>query len=170
MKINLSIPVLFIITLLATPVYSVNLLDNMGNEYSGELFELYEGTLKVKDSHGKTKVTLADLDEASQAIVNAWAEKNPSRVNISSRAEVKPVPVKTTKPVMLGDLKKLKGMVAVYAVIDENGNVVDAYINKTSDERLNDPALIALKKWRFKPAKKDGEKVKIKILIPFRFS
>ncbi len=170
MKKNLYTPVLIFLLSLSIPGYAVNLMDKSGNEYSGDLFELFNGTVKVMDSSGKSKVALADLDVDSQAVVNKWAEKNPSRVNIPSRAEVKPVPVKTEKPYMAGDLKNIKGMVAVYAVIDEEGKVVDAYINKSSDERLNDPAIMALKKWRFKPAKQDGENVKIKILIPFRFS
>ncbi|NPA80262.1 MAG: energy transducer TonB [Thermotogae bacterium] len=63
----------------------------------------------------------------------------------------------------------LEGKVLVEAVIDENGNVVDARIKYSSNEIFNEAALAAMRKMKFKPAKQKGIPVKVRIIQPFIF-
>jgi TonB family protein len=63
----------------------------------------------------------------------------------------------------------LEGKVIVMAVVDENGNVIEAYIHKSDNPIFNEAALEAAKKMKFKPARQKDIPVKVKVLIPFVF-
>jgi len=63
----------------------------------------------------------------------------------------------------------LEGRVIVAAVVDENGNVIQAYIHSSTNSIFNDAALEAAKKMKFKPARQKDITVKVKVLIPFVF-
>lgn len=83
-----------------------------------------------------------------------------------------PVPVRTVPPVFPDELRRLgaSGLVTVSCLIDEKGNVTEPKVIKATNDAFSEPALAALKKWRFKPAKRDGEIVAIRINIPVQFS
>jgi len=81
-----------------------------------------------------------------------------------------PVPTKTPPPNYPSSLKGVNGMVAVVVIIDEKGSVIDATVTKSSDPAFEDPSLDAIKRWKFKPAEKDGQAVKAKVTIPVRFN
>lgn len=87
-----------------------------------------------------------------------------------SKAEP-PVPVRTVPPDYPPDLRRdgVSGLVMVKCTIDENGNVVDPQVEKSSNPSFEKPAVEALKKWKFKPAKQDGAPVAIKVSIPIKF-
>ena len=63
----------------------------------------------------------------------------------------------------------ISGVVAVSIVIDEKGLVATAKVAKSSNAEFEASALAAIKKWTFKPAKKDGVPVKVKVTVPIRF-
>ena len=65
--------------------------------------------------------------------------------------------------------KGLEGKVLVEAVIDENGNVIDARIKYSDNEIFNEAALAAIKQTKFKPALLNGHPVKVRITVPFVF-
>src|SRR2546430_1297810 len=79
-----------------------------------------------------------------------------------SKAEP-PVPVRTVAPEYPTELRRdgVSGIVMVKCTIDEQGNVVDPQVEKSSNNAFDQPALTALKKWKFKPAKQDGTPVAI---------
>lgn len=91
---------------------------------------------------------------------------------IYTKVDVNPVPVRTPPPEYPEALKREggTGVVAVTIVIDEKGAVTSAAVAKSSNSGFNDAALEAVKKWKFKPAQKDGEKVKVRVTIPISFS
>ena len=91
---------------------------------------------------------------------------------VYTKVDVKPVPVKTPPPVYPTDMKRqeVTGVVAVTIVIDENGEVTSATVAKSSRPEFEQAAIDAVKKWKFKPAQKDGAPVKIKVTIPLRFN
>ena len=60
---------------------------------------------------------------------------------------------------------RLEGRVVLYFIVDENGVVKNARV-----ESATNPALDALRKWRFKPGIKDGRKVKTRMRQPMTFS
>lgn len=63
----------------------------------------------------------------------------------------------------------IQGMVMTQVRIDEEGNVVSAEVINTPDSLLIEPALAALWKTRFTPARQDGKPIKMGMMIPIRF-
>jgi len=93
---------------------------------------------------------------------------------LAARADEKtepPVPVRTVAPEVPSSFSRSGsvGLVTVNFLVDEKGNVQDPTIVKSSHPELEEPALTAIKKWRFKPAKKDGNVVAVKVTIPIKF-
>jgi protein TonB len=91
---------------------------------------------------------------------------------IYTKVDVNPVPVKTPPPEYPEAMKRqgVSGVVAVSIVIDEKGLVISSSVAKSSQAEFEAPALEAIKKWKFKPAQKDGAPVKMKVTIPIRFN
>jgi protein TonB len=63
---------------------------------------------------------------------------------------------------------KLEGTVVVEIMIDDRGNVQDATV-ATSNPAFDQAALESVKKWRFKPARKDGKAVATRARVPVVF-
>jgi protein TonB len=91
---------------------------------------------------------------------------------IYTKVDVNPVPVKTPPPDYPESMKRqgVSGVVAVSIVIDETGTVISATVSKSSQPEFEAPAINAVKKWKFKPAQKDGAPVKMKVTVPIRFN
>jgi protein TonB len=83
-----------------------------------------------------------------------------------------PVPVRTVAPKFPEEMRRngSAGLVTVSCLIDEKGNVTEPKVVKSSNEAFSEPAIEALKKWKFKPAKRDGEAVSIRVNIPVQFN
>ena len=56
-------------------------------------------------------------------------------------------------------------MVIVYAVITAEGKVEQLSIKDSPDSLLNEPVLSAMRKWTFRPARRDGQVVPAKMLL-----
>jgi len=97
----------------------------------------------------------ADMD---QAFSMADLDQKP-------RAVYQPAPV---YPAALRS-RKIDGVVTVIFVVDSNGRVADAKVEKSSDPAFDKPALDAVRKWKFEPAMKEGRKVSAKMRAPIRF-
>ena len=82
-----------------------------------------------------------------------------------------PVPVRTDAPEYPHELKadRVSGLVMVKCTIDEQGNVADTEIAKSSNEKFDRFATEAIKKWKFKPARQDGAPVSVQVTIPIKF-
>lgn len=82
-----------------------------------------------------------------------------------------PVPVRTVAPEYPAELRRegVSGLVMVKCSIDVQGNVAEAEVEKSSNAAFEPPALAAVKKWKFKPARQDGNPVAIKVSIPIKF-
>lgn len=82
-----------------------------------------------------------------------------------------PVPVRTTAPEYPDELRRegVSGLVMVKCSIDVQGNVAEVEVEKSSNPAFEKPAIAAVKKWKFKPAKQDGNPVAIKVSIPIKF-
>lgn len=83
-----------------------------------------------------------------------------------------PVPVRTVAPDYPEEMRRngRSGVVTVNCLVDEKGNVQEPRVERSSDSAFSQPALDAIKKWRFKPAKKDGSAIALRINIPIQFS
>jgi protein TonB len=88
-----------------------------------------------------------------------------------SAAVEPPVPIRTVAPNYPQDMrvKQESGIVQVNFLVDAHGAVQDAKVVKASDQAFSEPALEAVKKWKFKPAEKDGSIVAVRVTIPIRF-
>ncbi len=89
------------------------------------------------------------------------------------RAEVDPpVPVRTVTPDFPMDMRRANvgGVVTINCLVDPHGEVQDLKVVKSTNVAFVQPALEALKKWKFKPAQRDGSAVPIRVTIPIRFS
>ncbi len=83
-----------------------------------------------------------------------------------------PVPVRTVAPEYPQDLRRdgVSGVVMISCVIDEKGDVQEVAVEKSTNPSFDRPAMTAIKKWKFKPAKLDGAAVAKKVTIPLKFS
>lgn len=83
-----------------------------------------------------------------------------------------PVPVRTVAPQFPPEMRRdgVSGLVTVSILIDEKGDVQEPKVEKASNEAFIAPALDALKKWKFKPAKKAGAIVALRVSIPIKFN
>ncbi len=68
--------------------------------------------------------------------------------------------------------KGIGGRVTAEFIIDENGDVSQVTIIRSSDNIFENPTIDAIRKWKFTPGEKDGRKVKTRtrITIPYDLS
>lgn len=66
--------------------------------------------------------------------------------------------------------KGVEGTVYVIFIIDRNGRVINAKVQKSTHQAFERPALTAVKKWKFDPGKRGGKPVQFKMRIPITFS
>jgi len=86
--------------------------------------------------------------------------------------DVRPTPVKTPPPDYPSNMKKsgVSGVVALRVEIDETGAVIGCVVTKSSNVEFEQPAVNAVKNWKFTPAKKSGNPVKAHFVMPIQFS
>lgn len=102
----------------------------------------------------------------------ASAVAAPAAFAAASDYDELPVPVKSVPPVYPPAMlqEKASGVVMVKVQIDENGDVVERAVSKSTRPEFNDAAMSAVQQWKFKPAKKGGASVKSSVTIPIKFS
>lgn len=88
------------------------------------------------------------------------------------KPDTPPVPVKTPPPKHPDNLRRdgVSGIVTVAIIISASGEVKEASINKSTHKDFETPALDAVKRWKFKPAKKDGADIPSKVIVPLHFN
>ena len=82
-----------------------------------------------------------------------------------------PVPIRTVPPeVPVSFIRSGEsGLVTVKFTVDEKGVVLEPAVVKSTHHILEEPAIKAVLKWRFKPATKDGAAVATHVTIPLKF-
>jgi periplasmic protein TonB len=65
--------------------------------------------------------------------------------------------------------KKVEGVVTIVFVVDSSGKVERPRVESSSNPAFDKPALDAVKKWKFEPAVKGGQRVNCKMRAPIRF-
>lgn len=63
----------------------------------------------------------------------------------------------------------IKGTVYIEAIINEEGNVINAIVKKGIGGGLDEEALNAVQNTKFVPGKQRGKPVKVKLVIPIKF-
>ncbi len=89
-----------------------------------------------------------------------------------SKFDEPPMPTKTVAPAYPSDLKRegVTGMVTMSITVDEKGNVANPVVKKSTRPEFEQPAIDAILKWKFEPAKKDGKPVSVQVVIPLKFT
>ena len=65
--------------------------------------------------------------------------------------------------------RKIEGVVQVLFVVDQQGKVINTRAEQSTHEAFVKPALEAIRRWKFEPAIKGGQKVQCKMRVPIRF-
>jgi TonB family protein len=86
---------------------------------------------------------------------------------------VKPEIVSRVNPAYprMAQQKKVEGTVIISVLISEHGDVADARVLREAggSSGLNEAALAAVRKWKFRPAVKEGKRVKVWMTYPIVF-
>jgi protein TonB len=86
---------------------------------------------------------------------------------------VKPGIVSRVNPAYprMAQQKKVEGTVIISVLISEHGDVADARVLREAggSSGLNEAALAAVRKWKFRPAVKEGKRVKVWMTYPIVF-
>ena len=93
-------------------------------------------------------------------------------VRAESAFDEPPTPVRTQAPRYPDALRRdgITGMVSISVTIDEKGAVTSATVTKSTNSGFDEPALDAVRQWKFKPAKKGGQPVAVTVVLPIRFT
>jgi protein TonB len=84
----------------------------------------------------------------------------------------KAVPTRVIEPDYPPQCRRLgiEGNVRVKVLVGADGRPRDVVIDSSSgDPRLDEAALVAMRQWRFEPARSDGKAVQARLVVPIRF-
>ncbi len=85
--------------------------------------------------------------------------------------EERPQPSAQFPPAYPNEMRraKVEGSVTLAFVVDESGRVEDPRVEKSSHPEFERSALEAIRKWKFRPGRKDGQPVRAYLVQTFRF-
>ena len=85
--------------------------------------------------------------------------------------EVTPQPLECPPPQYPTDLRRrgIAGIVTVEFVVDTTGRVVNPRVTSSPNRQLNEPAIAAIRQWRFEPGMRDGSRANFKLSQSVRF-
>jgi TonB family protein len=88
-----------------------------------------------------------------------------------SEIDQKPRPMFQGAPLYPAEMrgKKVEGVVTVIFVVDAAGKVSNPRAEKSTHTAFEKPALDAVKKWKFEPGVKAGQRVACRMRVPIRF-
>lgn len=110
----------------------------------------------------------------ASVLIPAAAAQDQAHIHKRGDGVSTPVLVKEVKPDYTAEAKAagIAGTVRVDAVVREDGAVGEVEITQSLDEvhGLDREAVKAVKQWRFRPGKKDGEPVPVLVEIELTFT
>lgn len=65
--------------------------------------------------------------------------------------------------------KNMQGTVYVLFIVDKTGRTRDLKVQKSTHPAFNNPALKAVKQWKFEPGKRKGKGVQFRMRVPITF-
>ena len=89
-----------------------------------------------------------------------------------SELDQRPRPVYQPSPRYPPELQRkgVQGSVTVAFIVDSDGRVTRAKVQKSSHPGFNRAALKAVKRWKFEPGKREGKAVQFRMRVPITFS
>ncbi len=107
------------------------------------------------------------LDTWNQLFRQAYIEKK--KKNPDSTVTSQPVEVSKIVLPSLQNWSTQQTDVISKIVIDKKGDVENAYVLKSDDDRYNEVVVVALKQWKFKPPYLVDGYTEAGVVVPFRF-
>lgn len=95
------------------------------------------------------------------------AEKD-QHVYLLSELSSRPVPTKQADPDVRDFNRQDEHFALVSLIIESDGAVVEAELEKSSSPQFGKAAVKAVKQWQFTPAMRGGKAVRTRVSIPFR--
>jgi TonB family protein len=114
----------------------------------------------------------APIDVACRVRVGIHGAKAAiGRISRIEDEEVPPRMLIGSRPEFPRSMKRagVSGKVLVHVFVDENGDVIEAGIAKSTHADFEDPALRAVRQWRFRPATTNGKPVLSWAAVPVEF-
>ncbi|MGA3287612.1 MAG: energy transducer TonB [Bacteroidota bacterium] len=110
------------------------------------------------------RISQKDICFVSDTLVTAEPDEH-------AEYDVEPKVIRRIEPIYppFANQNQIEGDVVVRAWITKNGDIRRAYIVSTTNEIFNKAALRATIGWKFVPAMKDGQKIDVWGIVPFRF-
>lgn len=143
------------------------------NSNSADLFEQFLKEYPNSPFAGAARLKLAVLKRTPAAGAQSGASDSDSRNDVYNvgNGVSKPEPLNMT-PAEYSDAarnQKIGGVVVLQIVVDAQGNVVDAKINRGLGFGLDEKAIEAVRRWKFKPGYKDGMPVAVSMAVEVGF-
>lgn len=128
--------------------------------------------------------TLEQLEISMQADVSGLANGDFTvpQYNLAQEIEelvfelkdlsVQPRPIYQGEPIFPPEMKRagISGEVILQFWVRANGTTDNIKVLRSSNEAFNEPAIRAVRKWRFEPGEKNGEKVNSIVRVPMTFN
>ena len=114
-------------------------------------------------------LNMPNLNSAGGSWVIRFAELNPNETKGDLTAPEATQKVDPAYPLELMR-RNIQGTVTLYAVIRNDGSVSDVRVLRGIDDQLDQYARVALARWHFRPATKNGAAVALEavVMIPFK--
>jgi protein TonB len=99
-------------------------------------------------------------------------ESSVASATVGDAALTPPRPLRTVEPFFPTEMQRagISGSVRLTCMVDETGRVRDPLVAYASHRAFVEPALDAVKNWRFKPAEREGVPVAAQISLPIAFT
>ena len=116
-----------------------------------------------------------DLGSADFTVdLGVAGDEEPDTDWILDDLDERPVATYREAPILDNEEKRRAGLyggeVYVIFIVDEQGRVVEAEVQRSSDPSFNSACLAAIRKWRVEPGKRDGTPVRSRMRLPFIFN
>lgn len=120
------------------------------------------------DTPSRTEPEAAAPREAEQRETEPGATEPAA----APRAVSPPVPLETPPALYPPEAlaRRLAGVVTLHVLVERDGRVSHAEVAESAGPLLDAAALEAVQRWRFSPARRDGEPVVARITVPFEFT
>ncbi len=111
------------------------------------------------------------LQDGMASIENAKKAAEDLAAFDMSELDKHPVLLASVSPRYPRELRqsKVEGRVLVTFIVNEEGEVIRPRVESATRPEFKEPALEAIRKWRFKPGRKNGEPVSTHVRVPIRF-
>jgi len=154
----------------SSPALSTEAAQDSATDYKSVISENEIPDDSSKDKPAPTSES-SDLQPSSESELHNLAPNEPA--DVESDAAIKPQIIKTVQPgyPRLAIMKRQEGTVILSVLVSENGNVSAVKVVQNAGGRtgLTEAAISAVEKWKFRPALKDGKRVRVWMTYPITF-